>query len=157
MIENYLQILEESLFKKKDILGQITAESKHQESVLKEDKISLEKFEETVDRKATLIEELERLDQGFERLYDRIRDQLMENRELYQEQIDRFKQLISDITDASVSIQAQEARNKMLADKLFADNRSGLKDDRIRSKQAYDYYKRMSGSIVSPRFMDKKQ
>lgn len=157
MIENYLQILEESLLKKKDILRKIIAESKNQESVLKEKNVSLEQFEETVDRKTVLIEELERLDQGFDRLYERVREELLGSREKYQKQIDTFKQLISDITDASVTIQAQEARNKMLADKIFAENRNGIQEDRIHSKQVYDYYKRMSSGVVSPRFMDKKQ
>lgn len=157
MIENYLQILEESLIKKTDILKQITAENKNQESVLKEEKVSMEKFEEAVDRKAVLIEELNRLDQGFERLYDRIREQLLEGRAQYQDQINTFQKLIADITEASVSIQAQEARNKVLVEKYFAESRDGIKGDRIRSKQAYDYYRRMSSNTVAPRFLDEKQ
>lgn len=159
MIDNYLQILEESLRKKVAVLKQIDIENIEQERVLKEEKVSLEDFEAGVDRKALLIEELERLDQGFERLYDRIKEQLLQGRAQYKEQIVRLQNLISDITDASVKVRAQEERNKKLVEKSFSNRRNEINSERMRAKSALDYYNRLSGPSggMAPRFMDKKQ
>ncbi len=158
-MENYLLILEESLNKKIAVLQKIEAENKKQEAILKEDDVVMEELDESFDRKGELIEELNRLDQGFENLYDRIKEQLLKNREQYKQQIGVLQQLISRITDISVSIQAQESRNKRAVEKYFADTRQKIQTGRQNSKAAFDYYNRMSGSgsTVAPRFMDKKQ
>ncbi|MDR2888242.1 MAG: flagellar export chaperone FlgN [Lachnospiraceae bacterium] len=159
MIDNYLQILEESLHKKLLVLQQVETENIAQEETLKEGKVSLEDFEASVDRKTALIEELNQLDQGFERLYDRIKEQLLRGRVQYKEQINRLQALVADVTDASVTIQAQEARNKKLVEKAFAGRRSEISNDRIRAKTAMDYYSRLSGPKggLAPRFMDSRQ
>lgn len=157
MIENYLQILEESLHKKIEILKKITAENKNQEKVLKEKPISFAQFEESVDRKSVLIEELNCLDGGFEQLYDRIKEQLLHGKEQYQKQIALLQGLIARVTEESVSIQAQEIRNKASVDRFFADSRKNIQEERVRSRQSLNYYNRLNGGEVSPQFLDTKQ
>ena len=157
-MENYLLILEESLNKKIVILQNIEEENKRQETILKDDKASMEELDGSFDRKGVLIEELNHLDQGFDQLYERIKEQLLQNKEQYRQQIIILQQLISRITDISVSIQAHEARNKRAIEKYFSDTRKDIQKNRQNSKAAQDYLKRMSFSgAIEPRFMDKKK
>lgn len=155
MIE--LKILEDSLVKKKSILMRIEEENKNQENILKANPVSSADFEATIDKKTGLIAELNKLDQGFENLYDRIKEQLVTEQSAHRQQVAILKDLISEITDLSVAIQAQEARNKGLVEKFFSQNKQGIQADRIRAKSAYDYMNRMAGQEVAPRFMDTKK
>ena len=62
------------------------------------------------------------------------------------------------MTEKSVAIQAQEARNKNLAENYFAKAREDLKKNRKSSRAALDYYRNMNKmQVVSPQFMDKKK
>ena len=155
MIE--LQILKDSLEKKKGILVQIEDENKNQENVLKADPVSFDDFEAVVDKKTVLIDELNKIDQGFESVYERIKDTLLANKDQFKKEIESLKSLISDITDLSVSIQAGETRNKSLVEKFFTKSREDLQAERIRAKSTYDYMNRNAGQEVEPRFMDTKK
>lgn len=158
MIENYLVILEDSLKQKIAILDEITEWNTEQEALLKQEELPLEEFDNCVDRKDTLIQKLGELDEGFDSLYEKIREQLLANKESYKTQIARIQQLISEVTEKSVSIQAQEARNKKAVEDHFAKERQQLREGRQNSKAAYDYYKNMSNTnVVPPQFMDQKK
>ncbi len=157
MIENYLQVLEQSLHKKADILSRIQEINQKQEQILKEEGAS-EDFDVTIDEKAKLIEELTKLDEGFDTLYQHIKERLSANKEKYKNQIDKLQQLIIKVTEKSVVIQAQEARNKKLAKDYFTIGRKNLQRNRTTSKAALNYYKNMSNSqVIQPQFMDKKK
>lgn len=158
MIENYLQVLEESLQKKMSILLRIEEMNEKQEEILTSNEISAEDFDSSIEAKGMLIEELSKLDEGFEALYEHIKEQLLNEREKYKKQIAKLQSLITEITDKSVSIQAQEARNKILAERYFAKAKRDLKQSRVSSKAALDYYKSMNRSqVTQPQFMDKKK
>ncbi len=105
-----------------------------------------------------MIERLTSLDNGFERLYQKVAEELKENRQIYAEQIKNLQKLITEVTDASVAIQAQEARNKKLIEDYFRKERDGICMNRKTSKAAIGYYKNMSKSaVVLPQFMDSKK
>lgn len=158
MMDNYLEILEESLKQKAAILDKITEYNGSQETLLKQEKMSLEDFDFYMEQKDALIDQLNRLDDGFETLYERIRQQLQENKDAYREQIKRLQRLITQVTEKSVSIQAQEARNKKLMEDYLARERRQLGQNRQTSKAAYDYYKSFSNTNVAPpSIMDEKQ
>lgn len=157
-MDNYLEILEDSLKQKSVILDKIMEYNGKQEALLKQEKMSLEDFDFYMDQKDELIEQLNRLDDGFETLYERIRQQLQENKDAHKEQIGRLQRLITQVTEKSVSIQAQETRNKKLVEEYLARERQQLGQDRQTSKAAYDYYKSMSNTgAVMPQFMDQKK
>lgn len=146
MTGNYLKILEESLEKKLQVMDEIQKYSLLQQEVFQPQNADLEKFDEYVDKKDELLEELTALDNGFETLYREVSGELQDNREKYAEQIGRLQKLVTKVTEASVAIQAQEARNKKLVENYFRRERSGLAQNRKSSKAAYDYYRSMSGS-----------
>ena len=157
-MENYLRVLEESLYKKLDVLEKIEALCIRQEQILSEDPVSEEEFDNSIEKKGVLIDELTRLDEGFETLYGHIREQLAEGKEKYKPQIATLQKKIAEVTEKSVTIRAQEARNKKLAEGYFAKAREDLKRSRKSSRAALDYYRNMNKSqMVSPQFMDKKK
>ena len=158
MIENYLKILEESLQKKIAVLDEISAYNEEQKELLSEEVISMEAVDANMQKKDALVQKILDLDDGFETLYDRVREQLMGNTALYKLQIKRLQDLISIVTEKSVSIQAQEARNKKLVENYFAKERSSIGRGRQASKAAYDYYRNMNNTNVVPaQIMDQKK
>lgn len=157
-MENQLTILSESLDKKLQILMEIQEYNKKQEQSFLEETADLEEFDAAIEEKGRLIEKLNRLDEGFEAVYDRLAAELSGNREKYKAQIAVLQDKIRQVTELGVSIQAQEQRNKKLIEQYFSKARSGIHQERKNSKAAYDYYKSMSGSTVTQsHFMDSKK
>ncbi len=158
MIENYLTILEESLKKKSNVLERIEEVNQAQAEILKEEIFQLEVYDSCVDEKDLYIEELGKLDEGFEALYEKIKQQLLQGKDQYAAQIKRLQSLIEEITDKSVTIQAQEARNKKALESYFAGERKDIGKVRKSSKAALDYYRSMNKTnTVGAYFMDKKK
>lgn len=158
MINNYLNILEDSLKKKIEVLKRISEVNDAQTEALKGESADLEAFDQMMEEKDLYIDELTKLDEGFESLYDNVKQELIGNRQKYADQIKRLQELITQITDKSVSIQAQEARNKALVENCFKKKRQELGNSRKSSQAVYGYYQNMNNmKSVSPQFMDKKK
>lgn len=145
-MENHLNVLSESLDDKIKVLQEIQEYNNRQEQAFRTEQVNIEEFDTAVEEKGRLIEKLTRLDDGFEILYGHLSEELRQNREKYVGQIKELQEKISKVTALSVSIQAQEARNKKLVEEYFRKARAGLGQNRRSSKAAYDYYKSMSGS-----------
>ena len=156
-MENHLTILSESLDQKIAVLQDIQAYNQKQEKALTEQTPDLDSFDEALEEKEELIQRLEKLDEGFETLYAKIAEQLSGNRETYAEQIRELQEKIRKVTEMSVTIQAQEARNKKLIEEYFSKAKNGIRQGRQNSKAAYDYYRNMSGAnLTAPQYMDSK-
>lgn len=158
MIDNYLEILEDSLQKKSAVLDEIIEYNRGQEQLLKSEKVSMEDLDANMEQKDGLIQKLTELDEGFETLYARIKEQLSNNKDVYRMEIRCLQELIAQITEKSVSVQAQEARNKKLIEDYFLREKNQIRLGKKASKVAYGYYKSMSNSsAVSSQFMDQKK
>lgn len=158
MTGNYLTLLEESLRRKLKVMDEIQEYNLRQQEIFQSDDVDLDRFDEYVEEKGNLVDKLTALDNGFEKLYANVAEELKGNREQYAEQIKILQGLITEVTDTSVTIQAQEARNKKLIQDYFTKERKGLQMNRKTSKAAIDYYKTMSkSSVVLPQFMDSKK
>ena len=157
-MDSQLLILAESLDKKIAVLQEIQAYNEEQEKCFTNGTIELDDFDAAVEKKGQLIEKLQRLDAGFETMYSRLSEELKGNREKYADRIKVLKQKVTEVTELSVSVQAQERRNKKLVEEYFARARAGIRSNRKSSKAAYDYYKNMNHSeFVPPQFMDSKK
>lgn len=144
MITNYLTVLEESLVKKSAILDSIQEANRAQSELFKAEKLDLVKFDAYVEEKDAYIGELESLDEGFETLYNNVKKELEQNKAQYSEQIKRMQKLIGEITEKSVSIQAQESRNRDMITAYFKNERQSLGQGRRSSKVAMGYYQNLS-------------
>ena len=157
-MENQLTILSESLDKKLEVLRKIQDYNKRQEEIFSAENVDMSLFDDAVEEKQRLIDEVVRLDEGFEIMYEKLAKELEGNRERYAAQIRELQQKVSRVTELSVTVQAQEARNKKLIESYFAKERAGIGQRRKNAKSAYDYYKSMSGAgYVQPQMYDNKK
>ena len=158
MTENYLALLEESLKRKLHVMAEIQDYNLRQQEIFQSDNVDVDKFEEYVSEKGALIDKVNSLDNGFEQLYARVSEELKGNRDRYAEQIKTLQKLVAEVTETSVTIQAQEARNRKLIEDYFRKEKEGIRMGRKSSKAAVDYYKNMNkSSVVMPLFMDSKK
>ena len=157
MSEQYVDIMLQSLKKKEQVLKEIIDENRRQREILEDVNGKAEDFDATVEAKTKLIEQLEQLDSGFQKLFDRMKEELEGNKENYADQIREMKQYIRSVTDKSIEIQAQEARNKDLMTSKFTNVKKQVKTMRKSSAAVNEYYKTMSKlNYVDPQFMDGK-
>ena len=151
MTDNYVLILRESLEKKVEILEHIQAENRKQRQVLEDNNSDVDEFEATLDYKASLVDQIVKLDDGFETLFARVEEEL-------QAKIQRMQELIRQITDLSTAVQAQEKENEKLAREKFAYVRKQVQKVRKSQKAVNNYYQSMRGdSVYQPQFMDKSK
>lgn len=158
MNENYLDILEESLIEKSNVLDRIQEYNVRQEALFRSESPQLFQFDAYVEEKGQLIEQLAKLDEGFEILYASVAEELKTNRAKYREQIKRMQELVALVVEKGVAVEAQEQRNKKLVEEFFAKGKKNIKQGRLSSKAAYDYYKTVNKTgVVTPQFMDRKK
>lgn len=158
MMENSLNILSDSLDKKLELLKKIQEYNQRQENAFTQQTMELADFDAALEEKGRLIDEVNRLDAGFETLYEKLSEELKANKARYAAQIGQLQEKVTQVMELSVAVQAQEARNKQLIEQYFSRQRSGIKNGRVASKAAYNYYKNMSNvNHVPPQFMDSKK
>ena len=158
MEQTYIDIMIQSLNKKIKVLDEIMELNMLQKSQLENDKTPIEEFDTTVEQKSKCIEQLDLLDSGFDKLYGRVAVELKAHKSDYTEQIKAMQNCIRQITDKSMEIQAQEARNKELMTRKFAFVKESARNVRTSSKVATQYYKNMMQlNYVAPQFMDNKK
>lgn len=157
-MEALLQILQDSLEKKIDLLGTIEEKSKEQEMIIKKENFTFQEMDENMEEKSKLIEQLSLLDNGFETLYEKIRKELLENKDQYRIQIEEIQNLIVEVTARGASIEAIEARNKATIEAYFSREKKELQKRKNVSSVARSYYqtaKQMNN--VVPQFLDTKK
>ena len=158
MQSTYVDIMIQSLEKKFTILESIRSVNIVQKELLESDKSDVDEFDKTVEDKSAYIQQLELLDSGFDKLFERVKQELNNNKEAYKDQIRTMQALIRQITDCNMEIQAQEARNKDLMTRKFVSVRERAKTIRTNGKAASRYYKNMMQlNYVAPQFLDNKK
>lgn len=158
MLASSLDMLEESLRKKIDIMTEIESENERQREVLSNPEVVNEDlFDATVDRKGELIEKLVAIDDGFQSLFDRVKEEVNANKDKYADQIKRMQALVEEVTAKSASIEAAERRNKKLAETYFDTARQKMNVSKQTSAAAFNYYRTMNNfKEIPPQFLDQK-
>ena len=87
MSQNIAQILLQGLEKKNQILDDIIKENEQQAEILKQEVLNMDALDASLDRIGAYTEMLEKLDDGFEALYDRVRTEIVTNKSAYQTEI----------------------------------------------------------------------
>lgn len=154
---NYVTLMKESLKKKAEILVEIETVTELQKEILKKDPFKADKFDETVAKKTSLLDEIEKLDNGFETLFERVREVLNTSKEQYADDIREMQQYIKKITELSVSLEADEKRIKDNVTKQYFKIKESAKETRKNSRAVSNYYKTMSKIDSEPQFMDRKK
>ena len=157
-MEALLQILQDSLEKKKDLLEAIEKKSKEQEAIIKKENFTFQEMDENMEEKSKLIEQLSLLDNGFETLYEKIRKELLDNKDQYRVQIEEIQNLIVEVTARGASIEAIEARNKAAIEAYFSREKKELQKRKNVSSVARSYYQTAKQmNTIAPQFLDTKK
>ena len=133
MPDTYIAIMLQSLKKKEQVLDEIIRLDDRQKDTLTDPECPFDVFDETVEAKSACIE----------KLYAQVAEELDQNREDYAKEIRDMQQCIRRVTDKSVKIQAQEARNKELMREKFATIHRQAKAVRKNSRAITGYYNSM--------------
>ncbi|MBR6238447.1 MAG: hypothetical protein IKQ83_05345 [Lachnospiraceae bacterium] len=149
--DNYLQIMIDSLIKKGEYLDRLIAKNKAQYERIKgkdyED-INWTAFNVLVAEKETAIDRVIEIDDAFAEIYEKIKDEVISNKEKYRQYVLRLQELITDLTDKGVTIQTGEERNRQIIDNIFLKTRQEIKKQRTSVNAASTYYRTMSNSVV---------
>ncbi len=158
MEENYITILIQSLEQKIKVLEEVSRENANQKRILQEDDMDMDAFQASIDKKDRLIEQVGFLDDGFEKMYERVKEALNEKSDVYAEQIALLKQLVTSVTNWTVSIQKAEWDNRRLAEQQFSSMKKKVRQMKDSKQVAAKYYQSMAKlNYVDPQFMDKKK
>lgn len=154
---SYIDLMIDSLNKKIHLLEKITEVNVRQKQIVSDEGFDLEELDATVEEKGQYIDEINKLDDGFETLYDRVKEALQENKAQYSRQIAAMQKLIQRIVELTTSIEADEKRIKANVDNQFSRVRQTVRETRKNSKAVSNYYKSMTKLDSEPQFMDKKK
>lgn len=156
--KDYIAVLKQSLAKKVEILDTICALNVEQKRMLEDPELMPEELEENFRAKGELVDQLVALDDGFEQVYDRVKEELTHHKERYASDILQMQKDISRITERSADIRAQEQRNKSLMEQKFATVKKQVREVKNSKQAVNSYYKNMMKmNYVDPQFMDNKK
>lgn len=158
MGNDYLDVMVQSLQKKVKVLDGIIQKNREQRQILEQEELDAEAFEKNVQEKSDMIDQINFLDEGFEELYGRVKSVIEAEKQAHREEILLMKQLITEITEKSVTIQSEEVRNRKLVEYRFSQERKKVMGKRSSSAAANMYYKNMAKlNYIDAQFMDKKK
>ena len=159
MAENqYIAIMLQSLQKKEKVLNSIIQINKRQKEELENPSLDPDDFDKTVEKKSKQIEQLELLDNGFQELFEKVKDDLKAHPDVYHDEIAQMQDYIRKLTSKSATIQVQEARNKDLMTRKFASVHKQVREVRKSQKVVNQYYKNMMKNTYGESvFTDRKK
>ena len=157
-INNYLELMKDSLIKKDRILSELLELTRGQESLLNVEEFDDEAFDILITEKSGLIETINKLDEGFDLTYKRISDRVKENPSAYREKIEKLQELIRLLVDKGVEIETAERRNQTKFDLKVSKSRDRIRNYNLNSSAVTKYYNNMSGNTAeSNYFVDHKK
>jgi hypothetical protein len=115
-------------------------------------------FDAYVNDKDVLVKQLEKLDEGFDLVYRHVQKDLPQKKTQYANEIRILQDLISQIMDKSMSLQARESRNQQAVMQIFREEKTKLGSHRRSNQAAMNYYRNSSGLVaLAPQFLDQKK
>ena len=154
----YVNIMQESLTRKKTYLSEILALTKEQENLARAKKFDENAFGDTIDKKEILINNVNEIDKGFTSVYERVRTEVHDNKELYQNELKSMQGLIKECVDLGMQIEVLEERNRATLEQVFSVGFKGIKQMKQSKQAANKYYQSMSnGNVNDSLLYDRKK
>ncbi len=156
---DYVVMLRESLEKKADILRVLQIRNKEQAAILQDPNTTPDDLEKNMNMKSELIERIIMLDDGFEQLFNRVKDILDEDRATYADEIKLMQDLIRQVTELTADVEASEYRNREYAKARFANIKKDIRETKKSGDVVTSYYRNMMAhnKADDPAFLDKKK
>ena len=156
-MNNYLDILEESLKKKKETLNLIFESNEKAKGIFGGSTDNLDEIDTYIEEKEKLTKRLEELDEGFESVYERVSDEIKANKDMHSEQIRRLQKLVREVSADTAKVQAQESRMRADFERFIEKQKGSIGEGRKHSRAAMAYYQnKMGGPVSESPIMDKK-
>ena len=153
-----IKILRDCMTRKENILNNLIDMTREQEAYLSGDEFDVDVFDGMIDAKNLMLDELNSVDNGFENVYNRVRDELKDNSSSYADEIRDLKNCIREITSLSMQLQALEERNRSRLEKIFSSKQVEITGYKRASNQVSAYYQTMTGnSAALNSIVDKKK
>ena len=155
----YIIVLHDSLSKKVDIVKKILKCTKEQNVILSSDEVNVDRFNDLISEKDILLKKLEELDNGFDTTFDRVKEELKNNKDMYKSQILEMQNYIRVITDMSVEIESLERSNKTMFADFLHGKRKEIRKFNVNNKIAASYNSNMPNQHQDWQsyFLDKKK
>lgn len=148
----------QSLNKKREVLEKIIEYTLEQELVLSESEVDLDRFGDLIDEKQKWIDQLNLLDTGFEKLFERVKEEIQLHRENYQVEIEEMQKLIKIITDQGIVLKTSELRNKVSFEQYSANKKKEIRAFKMSNTSVSKYYQNMADQHQGQSyFLDKKK
>jgi hypothetical protein len=145
----YVNIMLESLLRKEKYLKELLSLTLQQEELTKAEKFDDDKFQSLVEKKEILINNVNEIDKGFSSVYDRIRSEVLADKDLYRNELAGMQDAIRHCVDLGMQIEAAEQRNKNELEMIFATKHRGIRQMKQSKSIANKYYKSMSNGMVN--------
>lgn len=145
----YVSILHQSLERKKEYLNKLLQLTKKQAEIAGEKDFNEDAFEDVINEKDILINNINEIDKGFTSVYDRVRTEVLDNQDVYKKELLAIQELIRECVDLGMEIEATEKRNKALFEQVFARGFKGIKQVKQSKQVANRYYQSMSNGAVN--------
>lgn len=155
--DNYIQMMIDSLRMKQRILEKIVALNEEQSRLVSSPSFDEDAFQANLEGKGELIENLVKLDEGFNSVFTRVKEKIEGHRAEYKEEIRAMQDLIKTVTALGVQVEAQESRNKVLVEDKFAAMRRDIQNAKRSTQKTSVYYQNMNKINTEPHFMDQKK
>ena len=145
----YVSILHQSLERKKEYLNKLLQLTKKQAEIAGEKDFNEDAFEDVINEKDILINNINEIDKGFTSVYDRVRTEVLDNQDVYKKELLAIQELIRECVDLGMEIEATEKRNKALFEQVFARGFKGIKQVKQSKQVGNRYYQSMSNGAVN--------
>lgn len=141
--KTYLTLLMDIAIKKEDLLNQMILETIKQAGCFQTEEFQEDQFDEIYYKKLDMIKQIEELDEGFQSVYDRVKEEMKDNKYAYETEIKSLQAKIRSITEKGIRLQTLENENKLKFETNLSSKRQRIKDYKVSKKTAATYYKNM--------------
>lgn len=154
----YIRMMLDILGKKESQLTSLLELTTAQEQILKREESDEDEFTDIIAKKREHLRKIEEADNGFQAIYNRIAEELQNNKEEYKAQILEMQGLITRVTDLGVRLSALEEKNKTTLEANLQGKRQNIRKFKVSKQTADKYYKNMIGMQTGASyFMDQKK
>jgi len=154
----YIRMMIDVLSKKEVHLEKLLELTTEQEALLKKEEFNEAEFALLIEKKSENLRKLDEFDNGFQSIYNRVAEELKNNKDEYKEQILEMQTLITRVTDLGVKLSALEEKNKNALELKFREKRQDIRQFKVSKQTADKYYKNMIGMQTGASyFMDQKK
>jgi hypothetical protein len=141
--------MQESLLRKEKYLKELLSLTLRQGELAKAEKFDEDTFTRLVEEKEVLINNINEIDKGFTSVYDRIRSDILENKDLYKTELADIQASIRRCVDLGMQLEAAENRNKSEIERVFSTKYKGIRQMKQSRSIVNKYYKSMSNGMVN--------